>query len=369
MKYPKDWEKVTCYDWYEDEEKMWLSLGNKNAICEINKNNKNVKILGYFPHNGLGENDLSLSVKKSGNYIIFCPFKAKDIGIFNVSTEKLEFIDVSFLLDRSGGIELFYRMILYKKYVFFLGIKCPVIMRLNLVTREINLFDSWSEKIEKYKCNNGIYFTDGYAHKGNEIYLPIGKCSGVLKINLDTMEWDYIEFNISVCGILGMVQNENLIWITEYDSRTSCFFQWDLDSGRMIKIELPYQGVSYAPLYYKKSLFLFGNSEQGNYQYNLETKKWENIKSKTFDMEYFSPKKVRGEKINYFSNKTKRFYHWNPQTNVTDYDEYQIMETKFLENSWIDYCKQCRQELRKHTVVEGKITINDYINIINTNIT
>ena len=105
MGYSKTWGKVTCNDWCEDEKRIWLSLDNKNAICEIDKNSKNVKILGCFPHNGLGEVDLSLSVKKCGNYVVFCPFKAKDIGIVNVSTGELEFIDVSFLLDISEGIE------------------------------------------------------------------------------------------------------------------------------------------------------------------------------------------------------------------------------------------------------------------------
>lgn len=369
MNYPKDWDKVTCNDWCEDERRIWLSLINKNAICEIDKSSKNVKILGYFPHNGLGEDDLSLSVEKCENYVIFCPFKAKDIGIFNISTEKLEFINVAFLLDRSEGIELFYRMIVFKKNIFFLGIRCPVIMRLDLETRKIDLFDDWLEKIEQQKCNNGVYFTDGYAQRGNELYLPIGRCSGILKVNLDKMNWDYIKLNFGVDGILGMVQNENLIWFTANDKRASCFFQWDLDNNKVVKIELPYQGIFYAPLYYEKSLFFFGNSKQGIYQYELESKKWKDITSITSDMEYFSPKKGNEKGIDYFSNKSKKFYHWNLQTNVIYCNEFQIKETRFLENSWIDYCKRRRRELRELIVLEGKLTINDYIDIINTNIT
>lgn len=369
MSYPKDWRKVSCNDWCEDEKSIWLSLENKNAICEIDKNSKNVKILGYFPHNGLGESDLSVSVKKCGDYVVFCPFRAKDIGIFNVPTGKLEFIDVSFLLDICEGIEIFYRMISYKKYIFFLGIGCPVIMRFDLTTKKFDLFNEWSTRLEQEKCKEGVYFTDGYAQKGDEFYLPIGKCSGVLKINLDTMEWEYIEFDFFVCGVLGMTQIENFVWFTEHDIKAKYFFQWNLENNKMIKIELPCSGIYYAPLYYKKSLFFFGNSEKESYQYELGAGKWKSIIRASTSMEYFSSKKVREDEIDFFSKKNEKFYHWNPQSDDIYYDEFQIKQTRFLENSWIDYCNRYKQELRDNIVVEGKLTIKNYIDIINTNIT
>lgn len=370
MVYSEAWEKATCYDWYEDEKNIWLCLENKNAICVIEKKSKDIKILGSFPHNGLGEGDLSLSVIKCDDHIVFCPFKANDIAVLDIYKGELEFID---LLQNLGGneqkyseIEKFYRMISYKNYVYFLGIKYPAIMRLDLKTKKIELFNEWLEEIEKNKCKEAVLFTDGYAQKGDEVYLPIGRCNGVLKINLNTMEWKYIRIKFLTHGILGMTQKRNYIWLTEYDVRAKKFFQWNLDSNEITQIDLPCQDAFYAPLYCNKTLLFFQNLGNKSYQYDLKSGDWKEITSILPELNGSSDKKVQKNKISYFANKDKRFYHWDLKNNIIYYEEIRIKEKEFLKNSWNDYCKRCKQEFKDHIVKEGKMSIKDYIEIINT---
>ncbi len=361
MDYPKDWGKVACYDWCENNNKIWLCLENKNAICEIDKKSKNTKILGSFPHNGLGERELSLSVKKSGDYVVFCPFKANDIAVLNVFTEELEFIDLSVFLDTYTGIKKFYRMASYKNYIYFLGIKYSAIMRLDLNTKKVDFFNEWLDEVEKHMCKDAVLFTDGYAQKGAEIYLPIGKCSGILKINLDTMEWKYKEVIPNVCGILGMTQNEELVWFTEYDVNAKKFFQWNLNNNKITQIDLPCQDAFYAPLYYKNSLLFFQNYGKKSYRYEIESEKWEDITNVVPELKNSSDKKVRAEEIDYFSNNRKKFYHWNYKMNMVSHDEFRIEEKDFLNDSWTDYCRRFKKEI----LIEGSsLSIKDYIEII-----
>lgn len=368
MIYPKNWEKVTCHDWYSDEKKIWLCLENKNAICEIDKKDKNVKILGSFPHNGLGDIDLSLSLEKCGDYIIFCPFKANDIAVLNRYTGSLEFIDLLDIFkenkDVYAGVEKFYRMVSHKNYVYFFGIKYPAIMRLDLITKKIELFDEWLELINKYRCKDAVLFTDGYARNGNEIYLPIGRCNGVLKINLDTINWNFIEIKYVKHGILGMTQKDNYVWFTEYDIGAKNFFQWNLKSGEIVQIKLPCKDAFYAPLYYDKSLMFFRNYGEKSFQYNLISGDWIDIASMLPGIENSSDKKVQENKIDYFANKSKRFYHWDTKKNTICYDEILIKEKDFLEKSWDDYCKQYKQKLKDHVTIENRLTIKEYIEII-----
>ena len=98
----------------------------------------------------------------------------------------------------------------------------------------------------------------------------------------------------------------------------------------------------------------------------MESGKWKNIINESLNIDCFSPRKVRGDEIDFFSSKTEKFYHWNPQKNDIYYDEFQIRELKFLENSWIDYCKRHKRELRGNIIVEERLTIQKYIDIINT---
>lgn len=368
MIYPKDWDKVICHDWYEDERKIWLCLRNKNAICEIDKNSKEIKILGSFPHNTLGEEDLSLSVTKCGDYIVFCPFKANDIAVLDINTGELEFIDLLQILGKDSrkyaGMEKFYRMVSHKNHIYFFGIKYPAIMSFDLETKKIELFDEWIEKIDKNKCKDAVLFTDGYAKIENEIYLPIGRCNGVLKINLETLEWEYIGIKSINYGILGMTQKANYVWLTEYDTEAQSFFQWDLNSGEIMKIDLPYQDAFYAPVYCNKSLLFFQNYRKKSLQYDLESGIWKDITSILPDIRKSGDKKADGNKINYFANRRKRFYHWDLDKNMVCYDEIRIKDRDFLENSWQDYCEGYKQKLEESVVKEGDLTVRDYIELI-----
>lgn len=370
MVYPANWEKVTCHDWYEDNKKIWLCLENKNAICEIDKENRDIKILGSFPNNDLGEQDLSLSVARCGDYLVFCPFKANDIAILDIYTGELKFIDLLQILEKNNhkynGIEKFYRMVSYKDYIYFFGIKYPAIMRLDLKTEKIELFNQWIEQIDKHKCKDAVLFTDGYAQKEEEIYLPIGRCNGVLKINLNTMEWEYIEIKLITHGILGMTQKENYVWLTEYDAEAEKFFQWDLDSSEITMIDLPCQDAFYAPLYCDKSLLFFQNFGKKSYQYDLQSRVWKGISHILPDLKDSSDKKVQNNKIEYFANRSKRFYHWDLIKNTVYYEEILIKEQEFLKNSWCNYCKRYEQEFKDHIVKENKLTIRDYIEILST---
>lgn len=368
MIYPEDWEKITCYDWYEDEKKIWMCLENKNAICEIDKESKNTKILGSFPHNTLGEEELSLSVERCGDYIVFCPFKANDIAMLNIYTGELEFIDLLKVIGKDihlyTGIEKFYRMVSFKNFVYFFGIKYPAIIKFDLLTKKIQIFNEWMETIERHTCKEAVLFTDGYARKKDEIYIPIGRCNGILRINLDTMEWNYIEIESIVHGILGMTQKENLVWLTEYDSGAKSFFQWNLDNGEFMQIDLPCQDGFYAPLYCDKTLLFFQNYGKRSYQYNLESGTWKDITNQFPELENSGDKKNWKNQIKYFSNKRKRFYRLDLNCNEVYYDEFRIKEIEFLENSWLDFCKRYKAELKDHIMKESKLTIKDYIEIV-----
>lgn len=368
MIYPADWADVTCHDWCENENKIWLCLANKNAVCEIDKSDRTIKILGHFPHNRLGERDLSLSVGKCGSYIVFCPFQANDIAILNVCTETLEFIDIRELLEKrnfvQNGVEKFYRMFFESDCVYFFGIKYPAIMRLDLVTKEVELFDGWLGEIEKHMCKEAVLFTDGYARKNDDIYLPIGRCNGVLKLNWKTMAWQYMEIPSISHGILGMTQKENVVWLTEYDIGAKKFFQWNLDSGRVISIELPVQDCFYAPLYCEHFLLFTPNFGRKGYLYELESGNWRDVTDWLPELKYSSDKKVRDREVIYFSNRGRGICRWNFETGEIRCDEIKIREQAFLTDSWISHCGHYRQKLKKHIVQESKLSLREYLKVL-----
>ena len=93
---------------------------------------------------------------------------------------------------------------------------------------------------------------------------------------------------------------------------------------------------------------------------------WTDITSMLPDLVNSSDKIVRGDVVNYFANESKRFYHCDLKRNLVYFDELQINEKDFLNDSWEDYCRYYMQELKDHAVVENKLKLRDFIGIIRT---
>ena len=255
-------------------------------------------------------------------------------------------------------------MFLYNNCAYFFGIRYPAILELNLATNELTLFDEWLEKLEKHKCKEAVFFTDGYARKEDIIFLPIGRCNGVLKVNLNTMEWEYLEMAVISQGILGITQKENTVWFTEYDIGAKKFFQWNLDSGSVVSIDMPCQDCFYAPLYCNRSLLFTPNFGRKAYLYELESGNWMDVTDHLPDLKKSSDKKVRGNEVVYFSNRGRGICRWNFEKGETYCEEIKIREEEFLKDSWVNHCERYRRELKNNILQESKLPLREYLKVL-----
>ena len=233
VRYPEYWSRVACRDWYETENKMWMCLSDKNAICEIDKERKEVHILGNYPQNGIAESNLSATVIGISEKIVFLPLAADDIAIYDIANDELTFIPVKKNYEKHHEIYQermkFRRGFVYKDYVFLLGHSYPAIIQLNINTLEVNYLTEWVDIIEPYieEGDSLGYFKEGYSLYGTQMYLPLGCCSGLMLFELEQMKFEYIAIQGGTNRFEGLTDINGMFYMTGRNGRESEIIIWN----------------------------------------------------------------------------------------------------------------------------------------------
>lgn len=366
--YPKEWSTVSCYDWCEDEENIWLCLAQKNAICEINKKTRDVSIIGHFPNKELMSDKMSLSATKVGNYVVFPPFGADKIAIFDTFSKKLDFLDYPVIKDKYASRfredAKFYRTIAIDNDLFFLGLSYPGILRMNVETKEMFCFDDWVDEIDGNKCSEALRITDGYATFGEDFILPLGNCSGFLKVNFHSLEWEYIKLPFEIFGILGMVQCGDWIWMTENLIVSKRIIAWNYLTGQYKEVELPDSDLFNAPLLCRNQLFLWGKCNRKNYRLDTTTLDVEEMPN-----EFISHKTILFTKpylngFHFFSDLKGGLFYYDLINNHIDQTPYYLTDESFLLSTWESYSKDFIDETKHIIVRETDVSLECFVKSI-----
>lgn len=367
LKYPNEWKKVYCRDWCENNEKIWLTLSNKNAICEIDKNSGKVDVLGSFPNNELYEDRLSYSVCKVDNLVIFCPLASKDIAIYDTKEMKLEFIkippvdkyDIQYREDSK-----FFNSFAFERNVYFSGLRYPGIIKLNLDSKQICCIDEWVNRIEKYACREGVRITEGHAILGKEAILPLGNCNGVLRINLVSGNCTYKDMKVFFGGIQGLVQYKNIICLTGRSNANNFFLIWDSVTDLIKRVKLPVQDEFSAPLLLNDTFVILGKKKGRGFVYSIKTEELVEITEHISEYGRILAAKQRNGFLYFFAEKGGGLYKFDPMNNSVSCKTIFIEDDIYLEDSWISFCNHQLKKATTETIDEDVFGVRDYIDFL-----
>ena len=92
--------KPIAMNMVEDNGKIWMSLLNRNGICEIDKVRGEARICRIFDGEPYDGKFLYSYVVKVSHYLIFSPWEAKNIAIYNLECDSMIYtIQMSIYLD------------------------------------------------------------------------------------------------------------------------------------------------------------------------------------------------------------------------------------------------------------------------------
>lgn len=378
VRYPEYWSRVACRDWYETENKMWMCLSDKNAICEIDKERKEVHILGNYPQNGIAESNLSATVIGISEKIVFLPLAADDIAIYDIANDELTFIPVKKNYEKHHEIYQermkFRRGFVYKDYVFLLGHSYPAIIQLNINTLEVNYLTEWVDIIEPYieEGDSLGYFKEGYSLYGTQMYLPLGCCSGLMLFELEQMKFEYIAIQGGTNRFEGLTDINGMFYMTGRNGRESEIIIWNKYTESIRKIRIPI-GYYYAPIVYNSKIFLFSFS--GSSVIELETNPnsfKEHKLPESFFQENSAPDirilaiKPYEKILKILAGWCRIWYEFDWKTNGIVESIYRIEDKQFLSQSWAEYCDGQFKEMLKGKVILETVPIKEYLMWVDT---
>lgn len=278
------WGLAACYDWYETNEKMWFCLSDKNGICEVDKHTGKIRILGMFPNKPLNQKALSISIAKNKEQLVFAPFSADDIAIYDIKKQELRFYPVQIKNTGKKVIysekEKFFSLISYDDYIFLVGRTAPVIVRLCIDSGNLEYFDQWLKVIDEVSQESCInaYFSDGYALIKGYIYIGLSCTNSILKINPKTMEWELIRIECGLSGFGGVLQVDDTIWLSGIQYGEDILVKINLKTKTKDEIKIPYHGSYLSPFYFGNGIYLAPIEEQKLYRYSIENAIWNEVK-------------------------------------------------------------------------------------------
>lgn len=148
-----------------------IAASNKfNGLFEVNLSNGECKFICFFPNEDMGQKRLYIKAVCVKDKVIFVPYAAKCIAIYNVTTQKIKMIAIKEL----EGLEIpksydrknkFSDVVEYGNFIFMTPCTYPAMLKLDSETEEITYCSSVLSSIKfcfrRSPCVDGRY-----------IYLP-----------------------------------------------------------------------------------------------------------------------------------------------------------------------------------------------------
>lgn len=229
----------------EDSEKMWMTLLNRNGICEIDKAMGCARICKTFAEEALDKEWLYCCVEKVGNQLIFSPGTAGNIAIYDLETDLISYIPLKYkeynYRENQDGAK-FWNIFRHHTNVYLLGYSYPAIVKVDMKSKKVTYITDWVKLVEEnieIGDDNG-YFGDGYVIVDDLALVSVGCMNAVLTINLKTDCTTLRILNVPMKGIGGIASEDGEnIWMVGKGNITNRVCRWNMQTGRIDEYLLP----------------------------------------------------------------------------------------------------------------------------------
>ena len=362
----KNFGRIICHAWCEYDNEMVMCLSDKNAICKIDKTTKDTELLGCYPNTEMGKEDLSASMLKIDDRVVFCPFSSDYIGIYNIKMNKMDYIEISKPLVKKGvnysPDAKFYNLYAYDGYVYLFGWTYPAIIEIDIDTYKLRYIDNWIEEIEKHEGFNSSnsYFNEGSVLIDNTVYLPMGCINGLFAFNLRDRSGRILDIENGDTGYWGLVKYENFLWLSGINGN---IFKFDLNKKVIEKIEIPEIEKYKAPIICEDRLLFYSENSKNIYFLNMDNRRWE----AELDLNSLVDRGNHIVAISYSDGLLKfarSWYIYNLVTKCIEKTHYYLDDQEFVETCWKSRCNELNKT--DSIFVEGKMGLDEFLSYIET---
>lgn len=357
-------KRLIYIDWYETEDEMWMCLADKNAICKLDKKTLSVKIMAQYPDCPIDADHLSQSVIYNNNKLVFIPFAVDMIAIYDQSLNKCDFIPLAQNVEYCNvyfSKAKFWKGFSYKHYVFLLGFGYPAILRINLNTYHVDYIQGWVDEVQKYSISDDTskgYIRDGMVwNNDNNVFLPLGMAPGMLNLNLETLETFYMALDIGINNIIGIKQQHDNIWMTDYDGHMSRLVRSNIDTHQSDIFDIKWQGIYYAPVIVEDNIYLFPIEGDKVVKFCISTEEMSVCEELTAVLFHWQTKDYRvmalksdDHAITFLVGEDRKLYRYSPYSHKLESACFILDDDAFWYQWLLEYKKHLSEKVNKSDI-------------------
>ena len=210
-------------DYIQINNEIWFTSGDYNGLYKYNLEEKRTERIAIFPYEPFEQVGLFLKMVQYKNSLIFVPATAKRIYIFNIEGGGFTDVKIPGLSDILQPI-YFGEAVIYKEYLYLLGVRYPGIVKINLESYEVEIVDQWldelSDEIMLDKNENILGY--GGVVEEDRFLIPCYQCNRVLEFNMNTGEYCFHEIGNKVNKYVRMIRIKDTYVLVTHDNEEIC---------------------------------------------------------------------------------------------------------------------------------------------------
>lgn len=247
------------------DNEIWFAADNINGLFKRNLITGEVELLGMFPGEKLDGKFLYSCIDRYQDELIFTPFQAKNICVYNMKERKFHVLQLS-ASKKGENYSKFYTSVQEDNMIYMLPCRFEAVIRYNVQEREIKVYDSIFKHLGKFTK----YFGHPYAFKGackvgTKIYIASYSTNVIEEFDIVTEKATF--FMVPECdlGITHLLYEEGKFWIIGCNGN---LIIWDRKKFETIRID-DGGGKFYDVKYIKGKIYLTGIYSKKIYVYDI----------------------------------------------------------------------------------------------------
>ena len=155
-----------------------------------------------------------INITKSGNGLYLTLYDSKGIWRFDLDTRCFS---EQYLPDANSAHMIV--TISYGGYPYLILRLYPGIVKYNMETEEVQIFNGWVEALERHvppECKKEPYFIWAVKQEENMLYMASSKCDIWMEFDIDNDTWQIKSMNLPDRKVYDMVKKGEWVWLLPY---------------------------------------------------------------------------------------------------------------------------------------------------------
>lgn len=195
------------------DNKIYFFSKGWNSLFVTDLESRETELLGVMPEEEILGDRLCAGIVHYNGKLILLPMHAKKIWIYDLANGQWTGIERKYTMEGNLYNEIF-RAVEYKNTLILIGSNYPAIIRMNMDTYELVYYTEPYSYLLSKKNKSDFFFRSDFSLINNELFLASCLNNHVLKLNLDTSDYQWYEVGDKDFRYSGITYDGKFFWLS-----------------------------------------------------------------------------------------------------------------------------------------------------------